>query len=98
MLKTLTAVLVAAGIALAPITSTAQAAQPATKTVATTTKVVKLNGDKRHVARHHARIKAVKHVRGHKRIVAIKMTRDGKVVKAHRRHHAAVRSAKVRAN
>jgi ferredoxin-NADP reductase len=96
MLKTLTAVLVAAGIAIAPIAS--QAAQPATKTVTTTTKVVKLKGHKRHVARHHTRIKAVKQVRGHKRIVVIKMTRDGKIVKAHKRHHAAVRSMKVRAN
>lgn len=96
MFKTLTAALVAAGIAIAPIPSTAQAAQPATKTVTTTTKVVKLKGHKRHFARHHKRIKAVKHVRGHKAI-AIKKT--GKIVKAHKRNHVAVKVApKVRAN
>ncbi len=92
MLKVLTAALVAAGIALAPVASTAQAAQPVTKTV--TTKVVTLKGHKRHAARHHARIKAVKHVRGHK-VIVIKKVRHGKIVKAHRRHHVAV---KIRAN
>ena len=97
MLKTLTAVLIAAGIAIAPIASTAQAAQPATKTVTTTTKVVKLKGHKRHVARHHTRIKAVKHVRGHK-VIVIKKTRHGKIVKAHKRNHVAVKAVKVRAN
>ena len=96
MLKILTAALVAAGIAIAPIASTAEAAQPATKTV-TTTKVVKLKGHKRHFARHHTRIKAVKHVRGHK-VIVIKKTRHGKIVKAHKRNHVAVKAVKVRAN
>ena len=95
MLKTLTAALVAAGIAIAPIASTAQAAQPAAKTVTATTKVVKLKGHKRHFARHHTRIKAVKHVRGHK-VIVIKKT--AKPVKVHKRNHVAVKSVKVRAN
>ena len=96
MFKTLTAALVAAGIAIAPIASTAQAAQPAAKTVTTTTKVVKLKGHKRHLVRHHKRIKAVKHVRGHK-VMVIKKTRHGQI-KAHKRNYVAVKSVKVRAN
>jgi ferredoxin-NADP reductase len=95
MFKILTAALLAAGIAIAPIASTAQAAQPATKTVTTTTKVVKLKGHKRHFARHHKRIKAVKHVRGHK-VIVIKKT--GKLVKPHQRNHVAVKAVKVRTN
>lgn len=96
MFKTLTAVLIAAGLAIAPIASTAEAAQPATKTV-TTTKVVKLKGH-RHVARHHNRIKVVKHV-GHRKIVVIKKTRHGKIVRAHRHNHVVVKIApKVRTN
>ena len=93
MFKTLTAALVAAGIAIAPIAS--QAAQPAAKTV-TVTKVVKLNGHKRHAARHHARIKTVKHVRGHK-VMVIKKTRHGQI-KAHKRSHVVVKNVKLRAN
>lgn len=58
MLKTLTAALVAAGLAIAPI-ATAQASQPATKTV-TITKTVTMNGHNRHPARHHMRFNAVK--------------------------------------
>ena len=94
MLKTLTAALVAAGIAIAPIASTAQAAQPAVKTV-TTTKVVKVKGHKRHFARHHARIKAVRYVRGHK-VIVIKKTRHGKIATAHKRNHVVVKPAKLR--
>ena len=95
MLKTLTAALVAAGIAIAPIAS-AEAAQPAVKTV-TTTKVVKLKGHKRYFARHHTRIKAVKHVRGRK-VIVIKKTRHGKIATAHKRNHVVVKPAKLRAN
>lgn len=96
MLKTLTAALLAAGIAIAPIASTAQAGQPVTKTV-TTTKVVTLKGHKRHAARHHTRITAVRHVRGHK-VIVIEKVRHGKIAKAHGRHHVAVKSVKVREN
>jgi len=96
MLKTLTAALIAAGIAIAPIASTAQAAQPAVKTV-TVTKVVKVKGHKRHFARHHTRIKAVRHVRGHK-VIVINNTRHGKIATAHKRNHVVVKPAKLRAN
>ena len=96
MLKTLTAALVAAGIALAPVAS-AEAGQPAMKTVTTTTKVVTLKGHKRHVARHHARIKAVKHVRGHK-VIVIKKVRHGRFAMPHQRKHVIVKSVRLRAN
>ncbi len=100
MLKTLTAAFVAASVLIAPIASTANAAQPAA-TPTTTTKVAKLKGHKRHFARHHTRIKFVKHVRGHKKIVVIKKARHGKIVKVIKHRHVAakvVKAPKIRSN
>ena len=95
MLKTLTAALVAASVLTAPIAATAETA-PATKPATTTAKVVKVKGHERHFARHHhKRIKLVKHVRGHKKIVAIKKTRHGKIVKAHKHAHVAAKTVKT---
>src|SRR5882672_2144130 len=97
MLKTLTAALVAASVLIAPLATGASAAQPAAKAAVTTTKVVKMNGDKRHFARHHKRHKTVKHVRGHKKDLVIRTHRHGKSAKAHMRAHIAV-APKTRAN
>jgi Ni/Co efflux regulator RcnB len=94
MFKTLTAALVAASVLIAPLAASAETA-PATKPVTTTTKVDKVKGHKRHFARHHKRIKVVKHVRGHKKIVAIKKTRHGKIVKAHKHAQVAVKAPKA---
>jgi hypothetical protein len=100
MFKVLTAALVAASVLIAPIASTAQAAQPATKAPATTTKVVKLNAHKRHFARHHARVKLVKHVRGHKVVKHVRGHK--KMVRAHRHNHVVAKivrpAPKVRTN
>lgn len=101
MLKTLTAALVAASVLIAPIASTAEAAQPAARAPATTSKVVKLKSHKRHFARHHKRIKIVKHVRGHKKTVVIKKARHGKIVKVIKHRHVAakvVKAPKTRTN
>jgi Ni/Co efflux regulator RcnB len=93
MLKTLSAALVAASVLLAPIAASAETA-PATRPATTTTKVVKVKGHKHHVVRHHTRIKSAKHVRGHKKIVTIKKTRHGKIVKAHKHPHVAFKAVK----
>jgi len=95
MFKTLTAALVVASVLIAPIASTAQAAQPATKAPATATTVVKLKAHKRS-ARHHVRAKVMKHVRGHKIVkhvrghkngLVMRMHRHGKIVRVHKHDH-----------
>ena len=98
MLKTLTAALIAASVLVAPIASQANAAQPAAKSAATTTKVVKLKAHKRHFARHHNRVKFAKHARHHGKFAVIKKTRHGKVVKAHRHSHVVAKAPKTRTN
>lgn len=94
MLKTLTAALVAASVLIAPIAASAETA-PAAKPATTTTKVVKVKGHKRHFAGHHKHRKVVKHVRGHKKIVTIKKTRHGKIVRAHKHNHVAAKVVKT---
>jgi hypothetical protein len=101
MLKTLTAALIAASVLIAPLATQANAAQPATKAATTTTKVVKLKSHKRHFARHHKRVKFAKHARHHGTFAAIKKTRHGKIVKAHRHAHVVakvVKAPKTRTN
>lgn len=84
MFKTLTAALVAASVLIAPIASTANAAQPATKPAATApVKMVKKTT--RHAVKHHKRTKFAQHARHFKKH-AFK-TRHGKIVKAHKRGH-----------
>jgi len=95
MLKTLAAALVAASVLIAPIAASAETA-PAAKPAATTTKVVKVKGHKRHFARLHKHRKVVRHVRGHNKIVVIKKTRHGKIVKAHKRNHIVAKVAKAK--
>jgi hypothetical protein len=94
MFKTISAALVAASLLFAPgLSASADAAQGATTTK--TVKVVKKGP--RHVVRH-TRHKHVKFVRGHKKFVVIKKTRNGKIVKAHRHSHVIVAKPRVRAN
>ena len=94
MFKTLAAALVAASVLIAPIAASAETA-PAAKPATTTTKVVKVKGHKRHVARHHKHRKVVKHVRGHNKTMAINKTRHGRSVKAHTRNHVAAKTVKA---
>lgn len=83
MFKAVSAALVAASLMFAPgLSASAAAAQGVTKTVT----VVKKGP--RHVVRH-TRHKHVTFVRGHKKIVVIKKTRNGKIVKVHRHSHRA---------
>ena len=93
MFKTLSAALIAASVVLAPMASvTANAAQPATKTV--TTKQVKMvKKHKRHAMTHHKRGKFAKHTRYKNHGLKV---RHGKIVKAHKR--ASIVAPKVRAN
>ena len=73
----------------------------ATNSATTTTKVVKVKSHKRHFARHHKRIKFVKHARHHNKFAVIKKARHGKIVKAHKHGHVAakvVKAPKTRTN
>ena len=98
MFKILTAAMVAASVAIAPMTVTANAAQPATKTAITTQSVKLVKHHRRHVVKHHGR-KHVKHVRHMKRHGL--QLRHGKLVRAHRHAHVAakiVKAPRIRAN
>ena len=94
MLKTISAALVAASLMFAPgLAPTADAAQGATKPVATrTVKTVKVakTGKRRYVLKHHRRhtdVKSVRPVKKHAIKRDAKITRHGKIVKAHRHSH-----------
>ncbi|HMK81101.1 MAG TPA: hypothetical protein VK438_15705 [Xanthobacteraceae bacterium] len=87
MLKSITAALVAASVLIAPIAASAETAptQPATTTPAP--KAVKAKSHKRHIL--------VTHVRGHKKIAAVKPTRHGKLVKVHKKAQVAAKVVKT---
>ena len=92
MFKTVSAALVAASLMFAPgLSASAGAAQGVTTRTVT---VVKKGP--RHVVRH-ARHKHVTFVRGHRKVVVIKKTRNGKIVTVHRHSHV-IAKPRVRAN
>lgn len=94
MIKTVSAALVAASLLFAPgIAASANAAQGATVTKTTTVKVVKKGP--RFGARHHRR-NHVTVVRTPNKVVVIKRTRHGKVVKVHRAPHIVTKKTSIR--
>jgi hypothetical protein len=95
MIKTVSAALVAAGLLFAPgLAASASAAQGATVIRTTTVKVVKKGP--RFAVRHH-RPRHVTFVRGHKKVVVIKRTRHGKIVRVHRHPHVVTKKTSIRA-
>lgn len=93
MFKTLSAALIAASVLLAPMTVSANAAQPAKPVATKQVKMAKVH--KRFVVRHHKRAKVVRHARhfktfAHKRHMAS--------VKAHKRPHVVSVKPRSRAN
>src|SRR5262245_11610692 len=100
MLKTISAALVAASLMFAPgLTASADAAQGATKPVATkTVKVVKKG---KRVVKHHRRhkhVKAARHFKKHAIKHHGKITRHGRIVKAHKHSHVVTTKPRVRTN
>jgi hypothetical protein len=93
MFKTVSAALVAASLMFAPGLSASAAAAQGVTTTKTVTVVKK---GPRHVVRH-TRHKHVTFMRGHRKIVVIKKTRNGKIVKVHRHSHVIVAKPRVRA-
>ncbi len=93
MIKTVSAALVAASLLFVPsLAASANAAQRATVTKTTTVKVVKKAP--RFGVRHH-RNRHVTVVRTPSKVVVIKRTRHGKVVKVHRAPHIVTRKSSI---
>jgi hypothetical protein len=94
MIKTVSAALVAASLLFAPgLAASANAAPGATVTRTTTVTVVKKGP--RFGVRHH-RNRHVTVVRTPNKVVVIKRTRHGKIVKVHRHPHVVTKRTSIR--
>lgn len=94
MIKTVSAALVAASLLFAPsLVASASAAQGATVIKTTTVKVVKKGP--RFGARHHRR-NHVTVVRPPHKVIVIKRTRHGKIVKVHRAPYFVTKKSSIR--
>src|SRR5262245_61545314 len=95
MIKTVSAALVAASLMFAPgLAPSANAAQGATVIKTTTVRVVKAGP--RHVFRHHRPHRHMTVLRTPKKVVVIRKTRHGTVVKVHRDSQVVIRKPMVR--